>query len=218
MRRVLPLLFIATVLFAGSQSAYACVCVFEPGKPSEKQRKAAIAKDFNESASVFSGEVLALDAFTVKFRLITMWKGNAFEEFTISTGAKKISEDSYSSSSCDYGFKTGEKYLVYARINDDNQLVARSCTRTNVLSKGEMDIPELDILSPGAYHAPSPPSVSRVGNFSVLAKSNPSSPRDASNSHFESTAGDAGRYALSHALACKGDTHADENIISPPYH
>jgi hypothetical protein len=165
MRIVLPLLFIALVSLCSSQSAFACVCVSEPGQRSEKQIKAAIAKEFNESASVFSGEVIALDIFTVRFRLITMWKGDAIEEFTMSTGAKKISEDSFSSSSCDYGFKVGEKYLVYARTNDDNQLVARSCTRTNVLNRGQTDIPELDILNPAAYHAPSPPPVSRVERF-----------------------------------------------------
>jgi hypothetical protein len=80
--------------------------------------------------------------------------------FTISTGTKKISEDYYRISSCDYNFKVGEKYLVYARVTDDNQLVARSCTRTNLLPGGEADTPELDILSPGAYHAPPPPAVS----------------------------------------------------------
>jgi hypothetical protein len=154
MRGILPLLFIAVVSLGGSQSAFACVCGGEPGKLSEQQIKAAIAREFNESASVFSGEVVALDTFTVRFRLITMWKGETLEEFTISTGAKKISEDYYRRSSCDYNFKVGEKYLVYARATDDNQLVARSCTRTNVLHGGKADIPELDILNPDAYHAP----------------------------------------------------------------
>jgi hypothetical protein len=165
MRGVLPLLFIALVLLGGSASAFACVCGGEPGKRSEKEIKAAIAKEFNDSASVFSGEVLALDTFTVKFGLITMWKGEASDEFTISTGAKKISADSYRSSSCDYNFKVGEKYLVYARATDDNQLVARSCTRTNVLNSGQADIPELDILNPGGYHAPASPPVSLVELF-----------------------------------------------------
>ena len=156
MRGILPLLF-AMVLLGGSQSAFACVCGGEPGKLSEQQIKAAIAREFNESASVFSGEVVALDRFTVKFKLITMWKGDALEEFTISTGAKKISEDYYRRSGCDYNFKVGEKYLVYARATDDNQLIARWCTRTNVLRGGEADTPELDILNPDAYHAPPPP-------------------------------------------------------------
>jgi hypothetical protein len=165
MRVIFSLLFIALVSLGSSQSAIACGCGFEPGKRSEKQIKAAIAKEFNESASVFSGEVVALDTFTVKFKLITMWKGDAFEEFTISTGAKKISEDSYRRSSCDYDFKVGEKYLVYARADDDNQLVARACTRTRALSSGQTDLPELDILNPGAYQAPSPPPVSQVKHF-----------------------------------------------------
>jgi len=124
MRGVLPLLFIALVSLGSSQAAFACVCGGEQGKRTEKQIKAAIAKEFNESASVFSGEVVTLDTFTVKFKLITMWKGDALEEFTISTGAQKISEDSFRSSSCDYHFKVGEKYLVYARASDDHQLVA----------------------------------------------------------------------------------------------
>lgn len=162
MRGVLPLLFIALVLVVSSQSAFACVCGGEPGERSEKQIKSAIAREFIESASVFSGEVVELDTFTVKFKLITMWKGEAFDELTISTGTKKISENSYRISSCDYNFKVGEKYLVYALTTDDNQLVARACTRTNVLSTGQADIPELDILNPGAYHAPPLPPLSRV--------------------------------------------------------
>jgi uncharacterized lipoprotein YbaY len=144
MRSIPSSLFIAVVLLAASQSVFACVCFFEPRRQSEEEIKAAIAKEFNESASVFSGEVVALDTFTVKFRLITMWKGDAFEKFTISTGAKKIGEDGYLSSSCDYNFKVGEKYLVYARVTDDNQLVAHSCTRTNVWSIGRKDIRALD--------------------------------------------------------------------------
>jgi len=165
MRVVLPSLFIVLVSVVSSQSVFACVCGGEPVKRSEKQIKLAIAREFNEAASVFSGEVVALDTFTVKFKLITMWKGDAFEEFSISTGTKKISEDFYRSSSCDYNFKVGEKYLVYARATDDHQLVAQSCTRTKVLSTGEADTPELDILNPGAYHAPPLPPVSRVERF-----------------------------------------------------
>lgn len=156
-RSLLAFVFVAMIVLAASQSVFACNCLFEPRKQSVAEIKAAIAREFNESASVFSAEVVALDTFTVKFRLITMWKGEALAEFTISTGAKKISEDSYRSSSCDYNFKPGEKYLVYARATDDNQLVARSCTRTNLLSSEEADVPELNILNPGAYHAPSPP-------------------------------------------------------------
>ncbi len=157
MRSVLPFLFVAIISLSCSQIAFACVCGGEPGKRSDAQIKAAIAKEFNESPSVFSGEVIARDMLTVKFRIITMWKGDALDEFTMSTGTVKLGEDSYRSSSCDYNFKVGEKYLVYARWAENNQLIAQSCTRTTVLSKGQLDFQELDILNPNAYHAPALP-------------------------------------------------------------
>lgn len=102
MKGVLLLLFAALVFLGSSQSAFACGCFFEPKKWTEQQFKAAVAREFNESASVFSGEVIAVDTLTVRFRLITIWKGDAFDEFTISSGTKKISEDFYRSSSCDH--------------------------------------------------------------------------------------------------------------------
>lgn len=153
MRRILPLLFIAMVSL-GSFQTFACNCLSQPGKRSDAEIKAAVVTEFNESASVFSGEVVGLDMLTVKFRIMTTWKGDALEEFTMSTGAVKLGEDSYRSSSCDYDFKVGEKYLVYARWAENNQLIARSCTRTRVLSNELPDFQELDTLNPDAYHAP----------------------------------------------------------------
>ncbi|HBB87140.1 MAG TPA: hypothetical protein DC047_05955 [Blastocatellia bacterium] len=162
MRSVLPLLFIAIISLGSFQTAFACSCVFEPGKRSSAEINTAIAKEFNESASVFSGEVVALDILTVKFRVITMWKGDALEEFTMSTGTVKLGEDLYRSSSCDYSFKVGEKYLVYARWAENNQLIALSCTRTRVLSNELPDLNELQILNPDAYRAPARPQLSRL--------------------------------------------------------
>jgi hypothetical protein len=59
----------------------------------------------------------------------------------------------------------GEKYLVYARTTDDNRLVAQACTRTRVLSSGQSDIAQLDLMNPGAYHASSLSPVSLVRYF-----------------------------------------------------
>ena len=164
MRTLLPGLFIAMVSLGSFQTAFACSCLSQPGKRSDAEIKAAVVKEFNESASVFSGEVVAQDMLTVKFRVITMWKGDALEEFTMSTGTVKLGEDSYRSSSCDYNFKVGEKYLVYARWAENNQLIARSCTRTRILSNELPDFQELDILNPDAYRAPARPSLSRLAD------------------------------------------------------
>jgi hypothetical protein len=40
MRRVLPLLFVGLVALASSRTAFACVCVGEPGKRTQKEIKA----------------------------------------------------------------------------------------------------------------------------------------------------------------------------------
>ncbi len=166
MRRVvLSILSLSTVLLICSSSALACVCGGESRKLSSAEIKAAIAKEFHESARVFSGEVIAQNTFEVKFTVMTIWKGDAFQEILMSTGAEKISQDYYRVSSCDYKFKVGEKYLVYARITTDSKLVARYCTRTNALTSGEADIPELDTLNPTPFHAPQLRSCGPSRNF-----------------------------------------------------
>ena len=149
------LLFAVSLLLAASQSALGS-CVFEPRKLTKAEVKTAIANEFNESASVFAGEVISQNTFFVKFRIITMWKGLALEEFIMSTGAVKTGEDSYNTSSVYYNFNTGQKYLVYARWGEGNQVVARICTRTGELSSAQTDIEQLEQLNPSAYHAPAP--------------------------------------------------------------
>jgi len=86
------MLFVTVALFVCSGSAFACVCVGESRKLSKDEVKAAIVKEFNDAAMVFAAEVLSLDTFQVKFRTITIWKGDAFLRLTMPTGAKKIGE------------------------------------------------------------------------------------------------------------------------------
>ncbi len=164
MLRVLSTLNLATVLVICSGSALGCVCGGESRKLSVAEINAAIAKEFTESVIVFSGEVTAQDTFELKFKVTTIWKGDHLQEITMSTGAEKISDDYYRLSSCDYRFRMGEKYLVYARLTPDGKQVARYCTRTNTLVGGTADIPQLDTLNPNAYQASSSdsPIVSRI--------------------------------------------------------
>jgi hypothetical protein len=170
MRTVLSTLNLATVLIICSGSALACVCSAESRKLTGAEINAAIAKEFNESAMVFSGEVIVQDTYEVKFKVITVWKGEHLQEITMSTGAEKISKEHYRVSSCDYGFRIAETYLVYARLTADGRPVARYCTRTNTLAVGKADIPQLDTLNPNAYQAP--PSPLQVEFIPAVAKSN----------------------------------------------
>lgn len=89
-----------------------------------------LVKDYNGASAVFSGEVVALDTFMVKFKVDKLWKGDFSDEITMSTGAKDNGDGTYTSSSCDYNFKLGEKYLVYAQGAS-----RKRCRRTNVLER-----------------------------------------------------------------------------------
>ena len=179
MKRILPVLLLLGFSLLNAKSALACVCGGEPGKPRDEEIKADIAKEFNESAAVFSGEVIELDTFKVKFKVKKLWKGDPSEEVIMSTGAKMIDETHYRSSSCDYRYKVGEKYLIYARKTEENELVAYKCTRTNLLARSERDVAELDNLNPNAHRPPAPEAVSRLEWFSTTAESNsrPQPPR-----------------------------------------
>ena len=154
MRGLAAVFLFGIFLVLACQSAFACVCYYEPRKLEPAEVNAAIEKEFNESASVFAGEVIALDLLNVRFRIITIWKGDNLDEFVMSTGTSKFAADLYQSSSCDYNFKIGEKYLVYARYGEDNQLRAVECSGTKFFSLAATDIPVLNALSPGKYDAP----------------------------------------------------------------
>jgi hypothetical protein len=76
MRTVLRLILsFSTVIVICSGSALACHCGGEPHQLSKTEINAAIAKQFHDSAMVFSGEVIARDTFEVKFKIMTIWKG-----------------------------------------------------------------------------------------------------------------------------------------------
>jgi hypothetical protein len=51
-------------------------------------------------------------------------------------------------SSCDFQFRVGERYLVYARRASDGSLIASSCSRTKLLTDADEDLAFLTSLSP----------------------------------------------------------------------
>jgi hypothetical protein len=137
-----------------SNDAHGCVCVVPYEKPSPEEARAALVKDFNGATVVFFGEVIEGDAFKVKFKVEKMWKGEVGDEIVMATGAKKYDDGAYSSSSCDYHFKLGEKYLVYAYPVDPDlhpgstDLQARACTRTKLAKYADQEMKELDEVQP----------------------------------------------------------------------
>lgn len=131
-------------MLVASDAALGCVCFGMPEKPTPEQARARLVKDFHEAFAVFSGEVIALDRFKVKFKVDKLWKGDFGDEIIMSTGAKDNGDGTYTTSSCDYHFKLGEKYLVYAYGVSVEEMQAHVCTRTSTLNYVEQEMKELD--------------------------------------------------------------------------
>ncbi len=66
MKKIKVLLFVAGLMLAGYTSASACVCDLPLKRVSLKK---AVAKAKSGAAVVFSGHVVELDDFTVKFKV-----------------------------------------------------------------------------------------------------------------------------------------------------
>ncbi len=111
----MKLLLLVVLVFSLSPetSAADCVCVKEP-HPSQKKVKADRRQTYNKATAVFTGKVVALDGFTVKFRLKKRWKGDTLNEVVMSTGAVPGYDGTPLPEECSYQFHLGEEYLVYA--------------------------------------------------------------------------------------------------------
>lgn len=155
MKTTLPALLLFVFSLLSTEYAAACGCGGVPRPLSDEEVRAGIVREFDESVAVFSGEVVWRDTYNLKFKVTKLWKGEPAGEIVMSTGAVKIDETYSRSSSCDYGFKASEKYLVFARSFEAG-LVAYECTGTKLLADSERDVTALDDLNPTAYQLQGP--------------------------------------------------------------
>jgi hypothetical protein len=154
--RKLTIISTLILLSVSADKALGCVCMLEPNPTPEKIRAERL-KAFDKAANVFSGEIVILDRFTVRFRVDKIWKGPVSEEITMLTGMKDHGDGIFSSSSCDYHFTKGEKYLVYA-YGPPEELKTHACSRTTLLKYAEEEMRGLDEITPhravGEEHKP----------------------------------------------------------------
>ena len=145
MRKIILLLtMIISPLF--SEAAYGCRCIFQPN-PTSDEIRAARQKAFDSAAAVFTGEVIELDLFKVKFKVDKIWKGDALDEIVMLTGAKDNGDGTHSSSSCDYGFESGGKYLIYA-YGEPHELKTHACSGSRPVANAGEEIQGLDEIKP----------------------------------------------------------------------
>jgi hypothetical protein len=129
--RVVMLLAFGLPMFVSE--AAACDCARE-GKPCEEYWKASV---------VFAGLVtgsarvtLKQGDYTISKKVVDLkvdqaYKGIGGSEVQVLTGL--------GDSDCGYGFRVGEKYLVYA-FRNENKLETSICTRTRPLSEADKDL------------------------------------------------------------------------------
>ena len=97
-----------------------------------------------DARAVFSGRVLEINdkpqsrEVFVKIKVEKSWKGNFFEEATVTTER--------SPTECGYPFEVGKSYLVYANGSDESNLITGLCLRNTELQKAT---DELKILGKG---------------------------------------------------------------------
>ena len=134
------------LLLLSSDAAFGCVCML-PENPTPESIRIARQKDFGKATVVFSGEVIKLDNFKAEFKTDKIWKGDSVNYITMLTGTKVNEDGTYTSSSCDYSFELGRKYLIYAYGKLD-ELKTHSCSRSSFLKDAIEEIEGLEKITP----------------------------------------------------------------------
>ncbi len=114
------------------------------GKVVGFEYRKGVPNQYMERRKKDSGKNVEYETLVVKFQVGRWWKGEATTEVFLVTDETKNSDGTWSGSSCDYHFKEGESYLVYA-YGKGNELRTYACTRTRPLTKTE----DLKILGEG---------------------------------------------------------------------
>ncbi len=144
--------FVICLLLSAAE-VFACGCVSSPdesisdavkyatekstmifaGKVVGFEYRKGIPNQYMESLKKDSGKHVDYETMIVKFQVERWWKGEATTEVFLVTDETKNSDGTGSGSSCDYHFKEGESYLVYA-YGKENELRTHACTRTRLLN------------------------------------------------------------------------------------
>lgn len=144
MKKFVFLVFTFIVIILIPERLLACQCV-SPVLDTEEDFRVAVSTSINKADAVFSGEVIEMDRFVIKFKVQDMWKGDFEEEITLVTGDYINADGLIVSSRCGPLFELGKSYLVFARGSKD-KFQAERCSWTGILSDAEKAVGLLDEL------------------------------------------------------------------------
>jgi hypothetical protein len=128
----------------GVSEVQACACVIGSGAPAglsregqaEHYRKSYsdhVRTQFAEAYAIFSAEAIVVGRDMVTFRVDDVWKGNLPRELSMEAAPDPNVYPTASSSSCDYVFKAGTRYLIFAYGSSVATMKTKPCTPTGEL-------------------------------------------------------------------------------------
>jgi hypothetical protein len=140
--------------------SFACSCNLDLKLLSKSEKKQVKIAE-KEALAVFSGEVVELtydekrNFYYAKFKVLNSWKNVSADEVTVSGSTMCCL--------CDWVFKVGESYLIYAEQYDAirNFYGASHCSRSQFLSDAEID---LNVLGKGKNRKAAKPDSVRPKN------------------------------------------------------
>ena len=152
----LLVLAVAVLVLLTTPDVRACGCPWLPPDVSDEVFKAAVAKGYKNAIAVFAGEVIAeeyrpaeeggaagREVLVIRLAAESWWKGEQADKVILYTQTYRYPDGSGSSTSCDYNFAKGQKYLVYA-FGGADKLSTHACVRTRLMKHAERDIKALD--------------------------------------------------------------------------
>lgn len=86
-----------------------------------------------------TGKAISYETLVVKVRVKQWWKGEVPTEIYLLTDRTRNADGSSSRSSCDYTFRKGETYLIFA-TGKENDYRTSSCARTRKMTEAEDDL------------------------------------------------------------------------------
>ena len=144
--------FVICILLSATK-VYACGCFYLP----EQTLEDLVRDGVKNSRVVFAGKVVGFEyrkgipnrfmqsknvdyeTKVVKFQVERWWKGEVPREIVLATDETINADGTASNSSCNYNYKEGDSYLVFA-YEKENVLRTMSCSRTQPLSRAEEDL------------------------------------------------------------------------------
>lgn len=163
------ILFAVIFWLSGAAAALGCVCV----------PPASVAEELEAARAVFVGKLVAAEyrkgivddtrtmmaeaegrrveyeVLVLRFQVERWWKGEPVGEVLVRTSQTRDVEGVMTVGDCDYPFKVGQRYLVYAQGAEEH-LSASACSRTAPVKRAGRDLQALGAgRAPEVVHSPS---------------------------------------------------------------